>query len=132
LSLTYFEGVKLPDLTKIRRFIEKRRMRNRVQGMRKHYFITIGDVIKVVFYYKISFMGFTGICIAIRRKNFTEPEVGLIVRNVIVGVGVEIIVAYYYNRSYNSKFLDYRRKRFHVPRSRLYHVREKTNAVSKV
>ena len=92
----------------------------------------IGDVIRVVFHYKNYPMAFTGMCIAIRKKNFTDHNTGLVLRNVIVGVGVEVIVSYYCNRSFNLKYLNHSRKFYFYNRAKLYYLRGKTNTVSKI
>ena len=132
MLLDYFKGFEFEILNKNRKYIEARRLRQRIPGMRKHYLVMIGDVIRVVFHYKFAPLAFTGMCIAIRKKKFTRPDTGLILRNVIVGVGIELIVSYYYNRTYNLSFMDHLRKSYYVRGSKLFHVRKKTNVVSKV
>lgn len=132
MLLDYFKELNYIDVDKNRKFIEKRRMRGKVLGMRKQYLVTIGDIIRVVFHYGIYPMGFTGMCIGIRKKNFTNPDVSLILRNVIVGVGVELIISYYCNRAYNLRFEDHRRKAFIISKSKNYSLREKVNALSKI
>jgi len=74
---------------------------------------------------------FEGLCIALRKK-LMKPDASLIVRNIVMGVGVEFIVSYYYNRVYNLTLADYKRKGFFYRKAKLFYLRTKLNKASRV
>lgn len=94
--------------------------------------IVIGDVLEFVYYYKNTALTFSGICIAIKKKSFICPDLSLILRNIIVKTGVEIILSYFYNRAYKMKFLDYKRKFYTFNKNKLYFVRDRLNRESRI
>jgi len=58
--------------------------------------------------------------------------VSLTLRNVLLGVGIEYTLSYYYNRVYQLHVQDYKRKRFVYRRAKLYYLRQKLNRASRV
>jgi ribosomal protein L19 len=102
----------------------------------KHSFIIrkfiIGDVLEFAYFYKSAALTFSGICIAIKKKSFVLPDLSLILRNVIVQTGMELIYSYFYNRAYKQKFLDYKRKIFTFNKNKLYFIRDRLNRESRV
>ena len=74
---------------------------------------------------------FEGILLAL-KKNLKHPECSLVLRNIILGVGVEYIISYYYNRIFFLKFSDYKRKRYIYKRSKLYYLRNQRTKSSRV
>lgn len=113
-------------------YIKQRKYRNLIKGSKLLKFFKIGDIIEFVFYFKCIPLIFKGICIAIKRKYFIVPDVTLIIRNIIVKVGIELTVSYYYNRLYKLKFLDYKRKFFNFNKNKLFFIRKKVNRESQV
>jgi hypothetical protein len=71
-------------------------------------------------------------CIAIKKKNFVNPFLVFILRNVIIKTGVEVTILYFFRRSYNLKFLDYKRKFYTFNKNKLYYVRYALNKKSRV
>jgi len=65
-------------------------------------------------------------------KSKLSPNASLILRNVIMGVGIEIAVSYFYNRVYRLTVADYKRKQFIYRRAKLYYLRQKMNVASRV
>lgn len=96
-------------------------------------FFESGDILSVTFRNKNIIYSFEGICMSKRKKTLLEPEVSFILRNVLSGIGIECTYSYYYNRVYNKlEILDYKRKRFIYNRSKLFHIRYKSNRASRV
>lgn len=91
-----------------------------------------GDIVVVVFWKAYIVYCFEGLCISIKKKGLLNPDVSLILRNVILGVGVEFTVSYFANRVYNLSLSDYKRKDFLYKRSKLYYVRQQMNRASRV
>ena len=75
---------------------------------------------------------FNGICISLRKKSFVMPDQALILRNVIIGTGIEVTLSYFYNKGYKMLFLDYRRKFFSFNKNKLFFIRDRVNRESKV
>lgn len=91
-----------------------------------------GDILIVVFWAKGFLYRFEGICICLRKKKFKEPDVCIILRNIILGVGVEFSISYFYNRIFYLTISDYKRKHFIYRKSKLYYLRTKLNRESRV
>src|SRR5690242_20467868 len=91
-------------------YINKRKNRPFIRGSKLYRFFTVGDILEFVYFYRSVPLIFKGICISIKKKQFIMPDVTLILRNVIMKVGLELTVSYYYNRLYKLRFLDYKRK----------------------
>ena len=129
MCLNYFfkkEMVKSNKLTPAF-YIKKRKNRKKISGTTSLRFISIGDILEFVYVYKSIPLIYKGICIAIRRRFFIEPDVTLILRNVIMKIGIELTVSYFYNRLYKLKFLDYKRKFYNYKKNRLFFVRKRVN-----
>ena len=60
------------------------------------------------------------------------PDTTLLLRNVIMGVGIEITASYFYNRVFNLSLSDYKRKEFIYTRSKLFYVRYRMNKSSRI
>jgi len=54
------------------------------------------------------------------------------VRNVIYGIGIELVAMYYANRIYYVSILDYKRKQARYVKAKLYYLRHKLNRASRV
>jgi ribosomal protein L19 len=69
----------------------------------------------------------------VKNKNFVNPNVTVILRNILFGTGVEFTISYFLNRLYrNISMADYKRKRFLYKSSKLFYLRDKKNRASKV
>ena len=75
---------------------------------------------------------FQGICLAIRKKYLGNVNASFLLRNVLAGVGIELIIMYYYNRAYNFIFNDFKRKEFNYNKSKLYYLRQRLNRETRV
>ena len=113
-------------------YIKQRRKRFFIKHSKLFKFFRIGDIIESVFYYNNIPLLFRGICIAIKWKYFILPDVTLILRNVIIKIGIELTVSYYYNRLYRLKFLDYKRKFNNYTKNKLFFIRKNVNKESQV
>jgi ribosomal protein L19 len=91
-----------------------------------------GDILIILFWVKNYTYKFEGLCICLRKKKFVRPDVSLILRNVLLGVGLEFCIAYYFNRIFFLSISDFKRKNFIYKRAKLYYVRLKTNRASRV
>jgi len=134
MCLNYFyikEKKKFNKLTPAY-YIKKRKNRKIISGTLSLKFISIGDILEFVYMYKSIPLIYKGICIAIRRRFFIMPDVTLILRNVIMKIGIELTVSYFYNRLYKLKFLDFKRKFFNFNRNRLFFISKSVNRESQV
>jgi ribosomal protein L19 len=113
-------------------YIQKRKNRSLIKNSLKFKKFKVGDIVEFIFYLKNMALIFSGICIAIKRKNFILPDVVLVLRNVIIKTSIEIIVSYFYNRAYKLKFLDYRRKFYTFNKNKLYFIRKRVNQESRL
>ena len=76
--------------------IERRSSRTNIYSSLLKF--SVGDVLIVFFWVKGLLYRFEGICIAIKKKGLQSSNVSLILRNVILGVGIELTVSYFINR----------------------------------
>jgi ribosomal protein L19 len=113
-------------------FIKQRKNRELIRKSYKLKKFIIGDILEFVYSYRSIPLVFCGICIAIKRKSFVMPDLVLILRNIIIKTGIELTLSYFYNRGYNFKFLDYRRKFFTFNKNKLYFIRNRDNQESRI
>ena len=134
MCLNYFFKKEIKKSSKLTPayYIKKRKNRKIISGTSFLKFISIGDILEFVYVYKSIPLIYKGICIAIRRRFFIMPDVTLILRNVILKIGIELTVSYFYNRLYKLKFLDYKRKFYNFKRNRLFFIRKRVNRESQV
>jgi ribosomal protein L19 len=116
-----------------RKFIQFRNsFRRKIDGLNNCTFFLVGDVIKVSFLKSIHPLVFEGICISLKKRGFMTSEVSFILRNVILGVGIEVRVLYFLNRQFSLKFSDFKRKFDFLKKNKLLEVRSANNRRSKV
>jgi len=113
-------------------FVKQRKNRENIKNYITIKKFWIGDIIEFVYYYKSISLIFRGICIAIKKKEFVNPFVVFILRNIIIKTGVELVILYFFRRAYNLKFLDYKRKFYSFNKNKLYYVRKGLNRESRV
>lgn len=113
-------------------FIKSRKHRAFIKNSFKIRKFLIGDILEFVYNYKNMALTFNGICISLRKKSFVMPDQALILRNVIIGTGIEVTLSYFYNKGYKMLFLDYRRKFFSFNKNKLFFIRDRVNRESKV
>jgi len=94
--------------------------------------VVVGDIIAISFWKAAIVYKFEGICIAIKKKSLLNINTSLIIRNVISGVGIEVVVSFFMNRVFSLSILDYQRKQFLYRKSKLYYLRGKLNRASRV
>ena len=117
-------------ITKIQQnILNRKKKKKNIYGFIK---FSVGDIINVTYISKYIIYGFEGICISKKKKNITLPNTNIILRNVLLGVGVELSLSYFYVRIYNLHLSDYKRKRFSYKRAKLYFVRNRLNKFSGV
>jgi ribosomal protein L19 len=130
-NLSYFYKKKEQKLSFTSLYIKKRKNRDLIKFTKWRKFV-VGDVLEFVYFYKTIPLIFSGICIAIKRKNFILPDVVIVLRNIILKTAIEITVSYFYNRIYTLKFLDYKRKIFTFNKNKLFFIRKRVNRESRV
>lgn len=114
----------------IQNILKERRKRKNVMPLAVHF--SAGDVFAIIFWKRSYIHRFEGICISRRKKALLDPNAALILRNVLLGVGIEFTVAYYQSRVYRLHILDYKRKKFIYKRAKLYYIRQRINRASRV
>ena len=85
-----------------------------------------GDVLTVTITKELEGHIFTGICLGVRRTSFYRSDSTVILRNVLFGVGVEIVFSIFYNRAYRVRFEDHLRKSFFYSKSKLFYLRRRS------
>jgi len=130
-NLSYFYKKKEQKLSFTSLYIKKRKNRDLIKFTKWRKFV-VGDILEFVYFYKTIPLIFSGICIAIKRKNFILPDVVIVLRNIILKTAIEITVSYFYNRIYTLKFLDYKRKIFTFNKNKLFFIRKRVNRESRV
>jgi ribosomal protein L19 len=83
--------------------------RKMVLGFLKVNVFLVGDYLAVVFFSKNCPFPFEGMCMAIRKKSLLLPNTSFVIRNSLVGVLIQVVICYYYNRVYNMVFLHYKK-----------------------
>lgn len=84
-----------------------------------------GDVITITITKELEGLVFTGICLAIRKASFSQADCTVILRNVLFGVGVEVVFSLFYNRAYRIRFEDHLRKSFLYRKNKLFYLRRR-------
>lgn len=131
--LTTFNKLEDFYINKKNEKILKFTTRKKIIGFKKrNYYFKVGDVIEVVFFRKTTPLVFKGICLTIRNKKLINPNATFILRNVLIGVGIEITCAFYYNRLYKFKFHDFRKKMHYIRSSKIFFIRKRVNKESQV
>ena len=111
----------------------ERKKRKKILGTSYMKLINIGDIIDVFYVRRIVPLSFEGVCIAIKgKKNLLLPGVTFILRNVIMGIGIELSLSLYGHRQFNLVVNDFKRKKYSVKGSRLFYIRHRLNKESKV
>jgi len=106
-------------------FISARRQRPHISGFSsasKGLFFQGGDILKLIFSRGGYGYYFEGLCLVLRKRNFLSKHTSLCLRNIIYGVGIEVIASYYLNRLYSLEFSDYKRKRYNYSRHKLRYL----------
>lgn len=86
-----------------------------------------GDVLTVTITKELEGHIFTGICLGIRKTSFSQSDCTVILRNVLFGIGVEIVFSLFYNRAYRVRFEDHLRKSFFYKKSKLFYLRRRSS-----
>lgn len=128
----YFYKVSEANLL-LSTFLDSNRNSKRFQlkGLPYKSSFRVGDILEVVtFKNNLPFI-FEGICLSVRKKSFVSPEVAFLIRNIILGVVIEVSYSYYYNRLYNLRMNDYKKKKLgFIRKSKIYFLRFRTNRES--
>jgi ribosomal protein L19 len=123
--MTYFNIIQQKE----KNYMHIRRHREHVKGLKKSVIFSVGDVIKVVFFRKNYSYLFEGVCISIKKKGF-GLNMSFVLRNIILGIAIEMVFSYYANRLYNLRLQDYKRKFMHLRRNKLFFLAKKKNIKS--
>ena len=129
--MTYFP-IRTPVQNVERVRLVLRQRRTLAPGFRNAFFVSSGDILEVFFAKKGSIFMFEGICLAVRRKLFKNPNTSLVLRNSIFGVGIECTFSYFYNRVYFFKINDYKRKFSFIRKAKLFFLRKSARLDTKV
>jgi len=100
------------QVQKHRVYIKERKERLANRRSYKNIAITRGDILAVVFRKQSIIYKFEGICLSLKHKGLSNINSSLLLRNIYFGIGLECTVAYFYNRSFRLRILDYKRKQF--------------------
>jgi|ERR1700733_1086419 len=125
-KIIYFNKLK----QKIKDHYFLRRHRKSVKGLKESFIFNAGDIVKVVYFRKSYSYVFEGICFGIRKKGFIMPNTSFFLRNVILGISIEMIFLYFYKRLYFLKLYDYKRKFSFINRNKLFFLRKRSNKKS--
>jgi ribosomal protein L19 len=102
-----------------------------VKGLTKAYEFRAGNILKVVYTAKNAAYTFNGICIAVRKK-FKNPNLSFILRNIIIGVGIEMVFSYFGHRLFRLYIEFFKKKQAVLHRARLFYIRSRVNRHSRV
>jgi ribosomal protein L19 len=102
-----------------------------IDGLKKSYKFKGGDILKVVYIAKNNAYTFNGVCMGVRGK-FKNPNMSFILRNIIIGVGIEMIFSYFVNRLFKLYIEFYKKKHHFYRKSRLFFIRFRINRQSRV
>jgi ribosomal protein L19 len=127
----YFNIIKELDLKNKLIGFEKRNVK--INDFFCGRWLHAGDVVEIFFFKGNEPIVFEGICLGVKnKKKMFCLDVSFILRNVILGVGIEVVASYYYNRLYFLKISNYKRKFSTVNKSRIFFIRHKANKLSRV
>jgi ribosomal protein L19 len=116
-----------------RKFIQFRNsLRRKIKGLNNCTFFLVGDIIKVSFLKSIHPLVFEGMCISLKNRGFMRSGVSFILRNIILGVGIEVRILYYLNRQFSLIYSNHKRKFDLLKKNKLLEVRFSKNRKSKV
>jgi len=133
MSLYFNELIECFEYERLVDKKSQKKIRKNVKGFIKNTSIfSAGDILKVVFFCKNMPFIFEGICLGVSKRKFLLPDVAFILRNVIMGVCLEVTFSYYYNRLYTLRINDWKKKFNFFYRSKLYFIRKRLNKESKV
>lgn len=124
----YFNNLK--TFTKNYNYL--RRHRKLIKGLSKSFIFNAGDIIKVVYFRKNYSYVFEGICLGIKKKSFLLPNTSFKLRNIILGISIEMIFLYFSKRLFFLKLHDYKRKFKFINKNKLFYLRFAKNQASKV
>jgi ribosomal protein L19 len=113
-------------------FFYLRRNRPLIKGFSKSFIFNAGDILKVIFFRKNYSYVFEGICLGIKKKSFIMPNTSFLLRNIILGISIEMVFLYFSKRLYFLKLQDYKRKFKTTNRNKLFYLRSLRNYKSKV
>jgi ribosomal protein L19 len=97
----------------------------------KAYKFRAGYILRIVYSARNEAYIFNGICIAV-RSGFRNPNLSLIVRNIILGVGIEMIFSYFGNRLFKLYIDFFKRKHRSLHRAKFFYIRSRINRSSRV
>lgn len=103
-----------------------------VKGFCKNFKFYAGDALKIVFFKKNVPLVFEGICLAVRKRKFKQANVSFYLRNILFGIGVEVVLSYFSNRAYSLSFFNFKRKLVVKPKSKQYYLRSRLNRESRL
>lgn len=96
-------------------------------------FFSRGDIITITFWHKSYNYFFEGLCLGLKKKTFNNPNMRIILRNVLQNIIIEFNGPYYLNRFFLKTFIsNYKRKQLWYKSSKLFYLREKENKASKI
>jgi ribosomal protein L19 len=128
----YFNSLIKYSLLKESKKHLKSTIREKIEGFRKSYLFDVGDVLEVIFFRKTVPIIFKVFFLSKKKKKILDPNSAFKLRNVLLGVGIELTCSFYSNRLYNFKFYDYRRKMYFIRSSKIYFIRSGINKESKI
>lgn len=103
----------------------------RVNGLQKAYKFRAGDILNFAYIAKNNPYIFKGVCMAVRGK-FKNPNLSFILRNVIMGIGIEMVFVYFGNRLFKLYLEFYKKKHLSARTARIFYIRARINRQSRV
>jgi ribosomal protein L19 len=92
-----------------------------------------GDILTITFWNKSYNYYFEGLILGIKKPNIKNPNITIILRNILQNTIIELIGPYYLNRFFLKTFIsNYKRKKLWYKSSKLYFLRKKDNKSSKI
>ena len=102
--MTYFNS-NSNSLSKTDLLINARLHRVRLLNAVNIFHVVAGDILVITFWKAAIVYRFEGICIAVKKKSLRIIDSTLILRNVISGVGIEVVVSFFLNRVFTLSIL---------------------------
>ncbi len=102
-----------------------------IRGLKKAYKFRAGDILNLVYIAKNNPYTFKGVCMAVRKK-FKNPNLSFLLRNVIMGIGIEMTFIYFGNRLFRLYLEFFKKKHLLARTARIFYIRARINRQSRV
>ena len=129
--MNYFNLIQIKD--KKRELIKERKNRRPLLNVLNLKKFKRGDVLIVNFWSQTYRYNFEGLCLCVRKKKMVNPNISIILCNVLFGTGIEVTLSFFFNRLYENIYIDdHKRKKFFYKASKLFFLKSRKNIATKV